>query len=60
MRLRKLLPQLKWFLPAAGGALGARFSAEAMEIDPWAVDLNIFHALIYARRAAGVAQCLES
>ena len=31
-------------------------SAEAMEIHPSTVDLDIFHALIYARRAAGVPQ----
>ena len=45
---RELLPELKWFLGLAG-----------LEIDPWAVDLDIFHARIYARRAAGVQQLVR-
>ena len=36
-----------------------RVSAEAMEIDMWAVDLDIFHALFFARRAAGLQNGCE-
>ena len=41
---------------AAGGALGVLVSAEAMENELWAVDLDIIRALICALRPAA-ANC---